>query len=159
MYLRKDDIIAGHVGAEKSKKKKAQFETAATRFCDLIDDSVFWKQLELVVDDLEPITYMTNINQADTTRPDHVAVTFGGIWLHFDRHKDPVISAGMKKVVERRWRALDQPVYILALVLNPFEMLERFGDKACVDMFRLSKELKQLYIRIMSRPPSDYLPL
>ncbi|KAF8226396.1 hypothetical protein L208DRAFT_1425078 [Tricholoma matsutake] len=36
----------------------------------------------------------------------------------------------MTKRIEKRWKALDQPMFILALVLNPFKGISCFGDKA-----------------------------
>ncbi|KAJ7859016.1 hypothetical protein B0H14DRAFT_3446866 [Mycena olivaceomarginata] len=46
------------------------------------------------------------------------------------------------------------PVFVLALVLNPFQKLSRFGDKPNIDPFVLSTELIALYKRVKSRPPS-----
>jgi hypothetical protein len=43
--------------------------------------------------------------------------------------------------VEKRFKELDQVVFVLALVLNPFEKLSRFGDKAQIDVFKISTEL------------------
>ncbi|EJD40381.1 hypothetical protein AURDEDRAFT_127706 [Auricularia subglabra TFB-10046 SS5] len=151
--VKRREIVEAQVGAEKNKKRKAALEEAAGLSCDILDDPGFWRRLDVVVDDLEPITYMTNKSQADDARPDDSAVMFGGIFRHFERHNDPTISAGMMKCIEARWKALDQPVYILALVLNPYERLERFGDKANLTQMSLLKELILLYRRVHSCPP------
>ena len=37
---------------------------------------------------------------------------------------------------EKRWKDCDQPFFLLALVLNPFEQLSRFGEKAGISRFR-----------------------
>ncbi|KAJ6453220.1 hypothetical protein C8R47DRAFT_1255904 [Mycena vitilis] len=56
----------------------------------------------------------------------------------------------MCKRLEKRWKEMDQAVFILALVLNPFEMLSRFGNKANIDIFILAAEISKLYIRVNS---------
>ncbi|KAJ7441166.1 hypothetical protein B0H11DRAFT_2204860 [Mycena galericulata] len=48
--------------------------------------------------------------------------------------KTPVIQ-GMMARIEKRWAALDQPFFVLSLVLNPYESLARFGDKAGINVF------------------------
>ncbi|KAJ6528962.1 hypothetical protein B0H19DRAFT_1083304 [Mycena capillaripes] len=43
--------------------------------------------------------------------------------------------------IEKRSKELDQAVFILVLVLNPFQKLLRFGDKANIDPFVFSTQL------------------
>ncbi|KAJ7886987.1 hypothetical protein B0H13DRAFT_2342629 [Mycena leptocephala] len=117
----------------------------ASRFCDLLDNPVFWKNLETVAEDIEPICYITNINQSDQTRADQVLLGFAGVFLHFKRHSNPSISAGMMARIEKRWAALDQPMFVFCLILNPYERLDRFGPRAGTDAFTLSTALVELY--------------
>jgi hypothetical protein len=95
----------------------------------------------MVSEDIEPICYMTNINQSDHTRADQVLLGFAGVYLHFKRHSKPHISKGMMARIEKRWAALDQPMFIFCLILNPYERLERFGPSAGADAFTLSMAL------------------
>ncbi|KAJ7838399.1 hypothetical protein B0H14DRAFT_2588615 [Mycena olivaceomarginata] len=61
-------------------------------------------------------------------------LAFAGLFRHFLNHeKEPVIGKRMCKHLEKRWSELAQAVFILALVLNPFEKLSRFGSKANID--------------------------
>ena len=48
------------------------------------------------------------------------------------------------KRIEKRWKALDQSMFILALVLNPFEGISRFGDKAAINPFTLNTVLLEV---------------
>jgi hypothetical protein len=137
VILRHNDIIAAQVGAEKNKKKRKKMVDEANKFCDLLDNPTFWKDLQTIADDIEPICYITNINQADKTRADQVLLGFAGFFLHFKRHADPAIASGMTKRIEKRWAAMDQPFFIMALVLNPYERVSRFGDEAGVSVFTL----------------------
>ena len=68
--------------------------------------------------------------QVDDTRPDQVILLLAEVFLHFVKHANTRIRAGMTKRIEKRWLALDQAMFVFALVLNPYEMLSRFGDKA-----------------------------
>ena len=138
VVLSRNDIIGAQVGAEHNQGKRRKLSDAANSQCDIIESAEFWNQLQTVVDDIEPICYGTNINQSDKTRPDQVLLTFAGIFLHFDRHSDQSVAAGMRKRLEKRWKALDQPMFIFALILNPYERLDRFGDKAGVNVFSLN---------------------
>lgn len=142
---KKDEIIAAQVGAEKNRQKKQKLEDDASLHCDLIDSGDFWRRLAVVIDDLEPICLGLNMNQTDAMRPDQAVLTFAGIFLHFQKHSNTAVASGMSKKIEKRWNALDQPLFILALVLNPFEGLSRFGDKAAVTDFTLNTLLLEVY--------------
>lgn len=135
--VRRADIIAGQVGAEKNKKKRMKMEAEANKFCDLLDDPTFWKNLQTVADDIEPICYITNINQGEKTRADQVLLGFAGVFLHFRRHPDSRVADGMTKRLEKRWAAMDQDFFVIAMVLNPYERISRFGDQAGVSIFTL----------------------
>ena len=136
-FLRRQEIIAAQVGAEKNAKAKEKMTEVANTQCDLLENGIFWKSLQTVADDIEPICYAVNINQSDSARPDQILLSFGGLYRHFSCHPNASVVAGMKKRLEKRWKAFDQAVYIFALVLNPFEQLDRFGDKSKTSPFTL----------------------
>ncbi|KAG6869028.1 hypothetical protein C0995_004002 [Termitomyces sp. Mi166 len=46
-------------------------------------------------------------------------------------------------------------MFVLALVLNPFEQLLCFSDKAAVSQFTLHTILLETYRRVRSRPPKN----
>ncbi|KAF9018952.1 hypothetical protein BDZ89DRAFT_1094001 [Hymenopellis radicata] len=140
--INRNEIIAAQVGAEKNRREH----------CDILEDSEFWKGLQVVVSDIEPICYGTNINQSDSVRPDEVLLTLIGIYRHFAGHSKRDVASGMKKRIEKRWKALDQPLFIFALILNPYEMVSRFGDKAGISVFSLNTEFMMFYKRVKSRP-------
>lgn len=142
---RKQDIISAQVGAEKNRQKKQKLENEAVSHCEIIDDGGFWRRLKSVVDDLEPICLGLNMNQTDAMRPDQALLTFAGIFLYFQKHSNPDVAAGMTTRIEKRWKALDQPMFVLALVLNPFEGVSCFGDKASVSLFTLNTVLMEVW--------------
>ncbi|KAJ6621960.1 hypothetical protein B0H10DRAFT_2214774 [Mycena sp. CBHHK59/15] len=142
--VRRADIIAGQVGAEKNKKKRMKMEVEANKFCDLLDDPTFWKNLQTVADDIEPICYITNINQGEKTWADQVLLGFAGVFLHFRRHADSRVADGMTKRLEKRWAAMDQDFFVIAMVLNPYERISRFGDQAGISVFTLRIVLMEL---------------
>jgi len=119
-------------------------ENEANKFCDLLDDPSFWKNLQTVADDIEPITYITNINQGQKTRADQVLLGFAGVYLHLKRHPDARVASGMMKRIEKRWAAMDQDLFVMATVLNPYERLSRFGDQAGISVSTLRTVLMEV---------------
>ncbi|KAJ7438578.1 hypothetical protein FB451DRAFT_1192519, partial [Mycena latifolia] len=128
--------------------------------CATLEPNAWWDELEKIIPDLEHICYLMNIAQSDHVRPDQFLLALAGLFLHFAsfsaraRAEDRGLGKRMCMRIEKRFKELDQAVFIFALVLNPFQKLSRFGDKANIDPFVLSTELIALYKRIKSRPPS-----
>ncbi|KAJ7264678.1 hypothetical protein C8J57DRAFT_1512021 [Mycena rebaudengoi] len=119
-------ILAAQVGAAKSTVRDTLAEEA-NLYCDLILDPKFWSGLTSVVEDIEPICYGTNITQKDSTRADQVLLTLAGLKLHCAAHPVPEISRDLVKQLEKRWADCDQLLFLVALILNPFEGLSCFG--------------------------------
>lgn len=132
-------IIDAQVGAAKGKKAR-ELAQGCEEICDILDDPTFWRTLQSTAADFEPICLGVNINQRDSVRLDEVLLSIAGMFLHFKRHADPSIAGGMTKRIEGRWKDMgkDQSVFILALVLNPYEKLSRFGPKAGLTPFTLN---------------------
>ncbi|KAJ6583276.1 hypothetical protein B0H10DRAFT_1833976, partial [Mycena sp. CBHHK59/15] len=135
MYTRRKDIIEAQVGAAVSTEGE-HLHVDAEKYCALIKDEVFWHGLETVLGDLEPICLGTNINQKDSTRPDQVLLTIVGIFLHFSDHPEPEVKSLMLIRLEKRWKDCDQPVFLAALILNPFEMMTCFGPNTNLNQIK-----------------------
>lgn len=135
---RRQDIISAQVGAEKNRQKRQKLEDDADAHCDLIDDGGFWRRLKSVVEDLEPICLGINMNQMDAMHPDQALLTFAGIFCYFQKHLKPAVATGMTKRIEKHWKVLDQLMFVLALILNPFEGILHFRDKAGISPFTLN---------------------
>jgi hypothetical protein len=138
-------IIAAQVGVAKYTEK-AELTRSAEYHCNIIGDHTFWLGLETVIGDIEPITLGTNINQADSTRLDQTLLTIAGIYLHFVDHPEPQVAKHMTERIEKRWKACDQPLFILALILNPFEGLSAFGSLANLNNFKCNTLLIQVCV-------------
>ena len=119
----------------------------AEEHCNLIADQSFWEGLEHIIGDIEPICYGTNINQKDSMRADQVLLTLAGMYTHFSNHPIPEVADGMTKRLEKHWKDCDQPLFILALILNPFECLLCFGEKAEMNHFKCNSLL--ILVRVL----------
>ncbi|KAI1781894.1 hypothetical protein LXA43DRAFT_857686, partial [Ganoderma leucocontextum] len=70
---------------------------------------------------LEPLAVASNVTQGSDTRLDHVLLTLGQLHKVYsgpdieERVRDKVLES-----LERRWKAADQDVFILAIFLNPY---------------------------------------
>ncbi|KAJ7793330.1 ribonuclease H-like domain-containing protein, partial [Mycena leptocephala] len=135
----RDAIVEAQVGAEKNHCKAEDLRADAIAHCESVESNGWWDRLDRVGAHLLPYKHSPK-------RP-------SGLFLHFLAHPDRNLGQKMCKRIEKRWKELDQAVFILALVLNPFDNLTRFGDKANIDVFVLSTELGKLYNRVKSRPP------
>ncbi|KAJ6610634.1 ribonuclease H-like domain-containing protein [Mycena sp. CBHHK59/15] len=144
-------IIAAEVGAATSTEGE-RLKADAERFCALIGDTTFWNGLETVLGDTEPICLGTNINQKDSTRLDQVLLTIAGIFLRFADHPEPEVKELMLVCLEKRWKDCDQPVFLAALILNPFEKLSCFGPNTNLNQFKSLNLLIALYRRMKGRP-------
>jgi hypothetical protein len=141
-------LIKAQVGAATSTEKLRLTEDAETH-CALIADHSFWDGLEHVVGDIEPICYGTNINQKDSTRADQVLLTLVGMYLHFHNHPIPEVATGMIKRLEKRWKDCDQPLFLLAVILNPFEGLSCFGEQAGMNHFKCNNLLIRVFVHCL----------
>ena len=127
-------LIKAQVGATTSTEK-LQLTEDAEEHCNLIVDHGFWEGLKHVVGDIEPICYGMNINQKDSTHADQVLLTLVGMYLHFHNHPISEVATGMTKCLEKRWKDCDQPLFLLAMTLNPFKVLSCFGEQAGMNHF------------------------
>ncbi|KAJ7767787.1 hypothetical protein B0H16DRAFT_1882474 [Mycena metata] len=57
--------------------------------------------------------------------------------------------------LEKRYKDCDQPVFLAALILNPFEELACFGPNANLNHLKCLTMVVRLYCRVMSRPDND----
>lgn len=128
-------IIEAEVGAATSAERERLREDAE-RMCARIEDTAFWHGLETVLGDLEPICLGTNINQKDSTRLDQVLLTIAGIFLRFADHPEDEVRTAMLVRLEKRWKDCDQSVFLIALILNPFEKLSCFGPNANLNQLK-----------------------
>ncbi|KAJ7846627.1 hypothetical protein B0H14DRAFT_3678382 [Mycena olivaceomarginata] len=151
--IHRQEIIDAQLGAEKNKKKIQKIKESAGRFCDLLDDGGYWKRLQTVADDIEPICYITNINQADNTRTDQVLLGFAGVFLHFQRHPNLQLRRAMMKRIEKRWAALDQPMFIFTMVLNPTNTLIVSEQRPGLMFSACRMFWWSCIARVKSRPP------
>jgi hypothetical protein len=150
VYTRRKDIIDAQVGAAVSTEGE-RLRSDAEKYCALIKDEAFWSGLETVLGDLEPICLGTNINQRDSTRPDQVLLTIAGIFLHFSDHPEEEVKSAMLTRIEKRWKDCDQPVFLAALILNPFEKMACFGPNANLN------QIKSLHMVILVRDLGSFV--
>ncbi|KAF8238065.1 hypothetical protein L208DRAFT_1375361 [Tricholoma matsutake] len=79
-------------------------------------------------------------------------LTFTGIFLYFQKHTKPSIATGMMKRIKKCWKAL---MFMLALMLNPFEGISQFGDKVVISPFTLHTILLEAYKATWTRKEQE----
>ncbi|KAJ7300515.1 hypothetical protein DFH08DRAFT_828403 [Mycena albidolilacea] len=155
----RDNIIKAQVGAEANTHKIKTLEKDTIYYCNLVESNAWWDKLQKsVIPDLEHICCLTNIAQSNHVRPDQFLLALGGLFLHFhQKSAEHSLGQHMCKHVKKCCKELDQVVFVLTLVLNPSEKLSRFGDKAQIDVLKISTELITLFKRMNSRPTKNAL--
>ncbi|KAJ7444450.1 hypothetical protein FB451DRAFT_1434298 [Mycena latifolia] len=78
--------------------------------------------------------------ETDSTRADQVLLTLARVYLHFVDHPETAVSSALVKRIEKRWADYDQPLYLVALIFNPFEA---------------TSLVVHLYHRMMDYPEND----
>jgi hypothetical protein len=58
--------------------------------------------------------------------------------LHYVDHPEPELSKALVARLEKRWKDCDQPLYLVALLLHPFEGVSAFGPRANFDHFKIT---------------------
>jgi hypothetical protein len=146
-YWKRKDIIKAQVGAATSTEL-ARLTSDANSHCNLLEDKTFWVGLEQICGDIEAICYATNLSQKDSTRANQVLLSLVGVFLRFSEHPEPEVAREMLVRIEKRWRDTDQLLFLLALILNPWEQLSCFGDEAGMDHFTVSDMVIQVHIHV-----------
>jgi len=141
-------LIKVQFGAATLTKKLCLMEDAKTN-CALITDHSFLDGLEHVVGNIEPICYGTNINQKDSTHADQVLLTLVGMYLHFHNHPIPEVVTRMIRRLEKRWKDCDQSLFLLAVILNPFEGLSCFREQAGMNHFKYNNLRIQVFVHCL----------
>ena len=139
-------IIQAQVRAAKSSEAR-HLTGDADIHIKIIQDHTFWAGLEQVISDIEPICYVTNINQTDACCPNSVLRMLVGIYLHFLYHPEPEVSTKMTQHIEKWWKSAYQPLFLLCQILNPFEGLSQFGDTANLSCLKCEALLMEVSLK------------
>lgn len=112
---------------------------------------------------MEPLAIAANITQAAHCRLDTVLLTFGYLVARYqamvDRDwrdaGDPTGCTAILNSLEKRWLATDQPIFIAAVIVNPFFRTTPFASHPCFMKARINSLLASLYSRFFK---SDTVP-
>jgi hypothetical protein len=145
VHWRRGDLIDAQVRAATSTEKQ-HLAADCNYHCDIIDDKdkTFWIGLEQVTGDIEVLCYITNLAQKDSTRADQVLLCMVAVFLRFTAHPEVNVSAEMIKRIKKRWSDCDQLLFLLALILNPWEKLSCFGEDANLNHFKCIEMVVQV---------------
>ncbi|KAF5336780.1 hypothetical protein D9758_017706 [Tetrapyrgos nigripes] len=85
-------------------------------------------------------------------------MAFVGMFLYFKNHANRRLSSEMCKRLERRWKTFNQPLMIVALILNPYERLERFGSESGANTFETNGLIVEVFTQYISGelPPESW---
>jgi hypothetical protein len=97
---------------------------------------------------LEPLAIAANITQAPHTRLDHVLLTLGNLFrIYSNPELDNTIRNAILASLEKRWKAADQDVFIVAIFLNPY-IRGRCFNRAAITEANLYNIIARVFERI-----------
>ncbi|KAL1739125.1 ribonuclease H-like domain-containing protein [Schizophyllum fasciatum] len=105
-------LVAGDTPAAKE---------TAEEVLAILEAPDFWLNLKKVKLHLQPLAIAANVTQSDHARLDTVLLTLANLYRVFsDSSLDPSICAAVQKSLEKRWKKIDQDIFILAVIFNPY---------------------------------------
>ncbi|KAF8964938.1 hypothetical protein BDZ97DRAFT_2074991 [Flammula alnicola] len=101
---------------------------------------------------LEPLAIAANVSQAAHTRLDHILLTLGNLFRQYSDSEstafDEDLRLGVLKSLEKRWKKVDQDIFIVAVFLNPYIRAKLFKQQFLTEA-QLYNIVEQLYERLM----------
>ncbi|THH15178.1 hypothetical protein EUX98_g9503 [Antrodiella citrinella] len=113
--LHYDDLVES-VGKTKKAKDHAK------KVLQYVQDGDFWKGLEKVERDLQPLAVAANLTQGASTRLDQVLLTLANLYRHFSDPKyESSVRIGIHASLQKRWaKNADIDVFVISVFLNPY---------------------------------------
>ncbi|KAJ6624052.1 hypothetical protein B0H10DRAFT_1943534 [Mycena sp. CBHHK59/15] len=105
----------------------------------------------------EAITFATEAGRFCDMIMD-VLLSLAGMFLHMVEHPEPEVAKGMTTRLKKCWKDCDQPLFLLALILNPYEQLSCFGPKTGLNHFNCLDLLVSMYQQMNSQPDNEDTP-
>ncbi|KAF8178338.1 hypothetical protein K438DRAFT_1844352, partial [Mycena galopus ATCC 62051] len=79
----------------------------------MIMDQLFRSSLESLIEDIEPISYRTNINQKNSTRADQVLLSLVAMFLSMLEHPEGRLQQGWQRVSKAMEGLRSSTVFVL----------------------------------------------
>lgn len=103
---------------------------------------------------MEPLAISSHVLQASGLRLDQVVLTLANLHRIYSQ---PRVEAAVRRAVvdslEKRWKAADQEVFILAVLFNPFYRTTAFSDRQ-LGRADLAHMCRRAYERFLRKPVS-----
>ncbi|KAG5640471.1 hypothetical protein DXG03_008547 [Asterophora parasitica] len=103
--------------------EKADAKGKAQEVINILEGYYFWSDLRRIKDHLEPLAVAANVMQSDNACLDIVVITLVNlcqIYLDPACQFDPAIASAVLASLKKWWANCDQPIFILAIVFNPY---------------------------------------
>jgi hypothetical protein len=101
---------------------------------------------------LEPLAIANNVTQARYTRLDHIGLTLGNLYrIYSNSSIEAPIRDRVLGSLEKRWKAADQDVFILAMHLHPWVRGRCFAKT--LSRSALCNTAEKVYKRLFEQEP------
>ncbi|KAJ7122705.1 ribonuclease H-like domain-containing protein [Mycena crocata] len=156
LYLQQEETLIECAGSKRDAKERAR------RILAPIENPQFWKSLaesvsssNLVKMLLEPLAIAAKCMQAPDAGLDQVLLMLGNLYrIYSSEDINSRVRNCIQRSLEKRWRAMERDIFILALYLNPYIRGSAFSTKnPLVKPISLYNIAKQLYTQFFDEEP------
>ncbi|KAG6807852.1 hypothetical protein H0H92_006199 [Tricholoma furcatifolium] len=157
LLLDSKPVILTCAGEKREAKEKAM------EIMGILEGYNFWNLLKWIKDHLEPLAIAANVTQSDNTRLDVILVTLVNLYQIFSdssRRFDPTIATAVLASLEKRWANADRPIFLLAMILNPYICATFFAKESpyqtFVKLWALVSNTYKCLFRTDDEPDHDF---
>lgn len=134
-------------------------QSTALKILGILRNPGYWRNLEVFTRLIEPLAVTALTLQADSTRLDHVLLSFGRLFTQYRswatdaslESAEYEATTAVLRSLEKRWKESDQDIFICAVILNPFIGRTRLCFNSSILSWQrngLYQTLKRVYSRI-----------
>ncbi|KAE9384154.1 hypothetical protein BT96DRAFT_1008363 [Gymnopus androsaceus JB14] len=141
----------------KAGVKKHKSKDKAKRILRIIKHDDFWDKVENLRDLLKPFAIAMNVVQADNCHLNTVLLLLAYLnYIHTDPPLPQAICSAVHASLEKQWKKVDQDVFILTLIFNPYIRRSLFKKRGPFQTFAgLWAIIHRVYIWFYNKEP-DY---
>ncbi|THV00909.1 hypothetical protein K435DRAFT_656298, partial [Dendrothele bispora CBS 962.96] len=115
----------------------------------ILSQESFWKDIKILRDLLKPFAIATNAAQSDHCQLNTILLLLGYLYhIHNNSRINARIHSAIHSSLEKRWKKVDQDVFILGVIFNPYIRKKAFKAGS---PFRSTSELFALAAKVFKR--------
>ncbi|PKK60735.1 hypothetical protein RhiirC2_818033 [Rhizophagus irregularis] len=113
----------------ETRRRQGEAPTLPREIFETIDSSIFWNQITLINEILEPYCKILNMLQCDKARLFQVVHSMNYLVQFWLNRSDDALATKLIDRLEKRWKDWEQPLLLLSYLLHPEYRMKQFSSK------------------------------